>query len=259
MNSGMDREKNLKTALRLCRDGAESGAQFLLLPEMFHYLVQQSASSLSGESIDGDTINNLRNLARELKVWILGGSLCERTNSGSKPYNSSTLIDADGQIQSIYRKIHLFDFDLGDKSIRESDMYRAGETPVIGDVNGVKVGMAICYDLRFPELFRHYASNGAKIMTLPSSFTKLTGEAHWEVLVRARAIENQCFFLAPNQVGIGTEGVPTYGNSLVVDPWGNVLARGSGEREQIVSAELDFTFLEDKRKALPALKHRKLP
>jgi len=155
--------------------------------------------------------------------------------------------------------MHLFDITIGDRSAAESSHYTAGTDAVCGEAAGMKVGLTICYDIRFPELYRRLADFGVDLVFIPSSFTALTGEAHWEILVRARAIENQCFVVAPGQAGIGTGGIATYGNSMIVDPWGRVLARAPQEGEHIISAELDPGELTDVRKLLPVLHNRKLP
>jgi len=196
-------------------------------------------------------------LARGKNAWVLAGSLLER--DGQRVYNTSVLFDRQGAIRASYRKIHLFEARLEDgRLIREADAYDPGSQPVAASIDGWKAGLAMCYDLRFPELFRLYAAEGAQILFVPSNFTQRTGRDHWEILVRARAIENQAFVVAPDQCGTNpVTGVPSHGHSLVVGPWGEVLAE-AGDQETVITARLDVDELRKIRNRVPALTHRVL-
>lgn len=256
LDSGADKEKNLEVAVALANEAAKKKAKFILLPEVFNYRGPDAV--FHQESIPGISTFPFIDIAEKAKVWILAGSIYEKISGEKKVYNSSVLIGDDGEIKEVYRKIHLFDVTVAGQKTFESHLFNAGRHPVLSEAAGVKLGMTICYDLRFPELFRRYSKAGAKMIAVPSSFTHVTGEAHWEVLLRARAIENQSFILAPNQCGVGNRGIKTYGHSMIVDPWGEVLARASGNRVEIVYADLDFSKLSQIRETFPALTHRVL-
>jgi predicted amidohydrolase len=258
MDSGEDVAANVATAERLTREAARAGARFIALPEMYHFRSTGRPASLPGEAIPGPSTRGLQAIAAEYRAAILAGSVCEAIAGNFKVHNTSVLIGPDGAVAATYRKIHLFDVEVDGVAIRESDWYVPGEAVVAAEVLGRTVGLSICYDLRFPELYRRHADRRAEILTVPASFTATSGAAHWESLLRARAIENQAFVLAPGQTGPGSGGVMTHGNSLVVDPWGVVLARGSAGRTEIVTATLDFARLAEVRRKLPALVHRRL-
>ncbi len=257
--SGPDKQQNIRHAVDLVKKAADNGATLIALPETFDYRGDMSALDNIAEPLPGTALEPLMRLAAEREVWILAGSVHEQDTTASMPYNTSVLIDPRGGIAAAYRKMHLFDATIGDKSVAESSYYTAGTDIVCAEAAGMEVGLTICYDIRFPELYRRLADFGVDLVFIPSSFTAPTGEAHWEILVRARAIENQCFVVAPGQAGIGAGGIPTYGNSMIVDPWGRVLARAPQEGEHIISAELDLDELAAVRKQLPALHNRKLP
>jgi predicted amidohydrolase len=196
-------------------------------------------------------------LAAHRRVYVLAGSVAESVPGSKKTYNTSCLIDPQGRIQAAYRKMHLFDVDLPGKKIRESDRCLRGKKPVVGRIGGaggMRCGLSICYDLRFPELYREYALLGAQILFVPSNFTRQTGQDHWEPLLRARAIENQCFVLAPGQSGVGSQGVLSHGTSMILDPWGRVLAKAPGSGETILFARLQPTQLTLIRRRLPVLR-----
>lgn len=258
MNSTSDISANVAQATALCECAIQQGAQFIVLPEVFNVRSVHVDISVQAESLEGPSLAPFKTLAREHRVSILAGSITESIPGSAKWYNTAAFIGTDGAIQTVYRKMHLFDCDLGDKKIMESSVFEAGREPAMAFLAGIKIGLSICYDVRFPELYRHYSQQGARILCVPASFTAPTGEAHWEVLLRARAIENLCYVLAPNQAGIGSSGVPTYGNSLVIDPWGNVLARGSFDQPEVLCAELDFDAQDAVRTKLPALGHRRV-
>lgn len=256
MTSGSNKEKNLQQAERLITKAAKSGTKFIVLPEVFNFRGNFNGAAKQAESIPGYSTHFIASLAKKYKIWILIGSLMEK--SKSKPFNTSVLINPQGKIITKYRKMHLFDIKLKGKEILESKRNQAGKSPKLAKVGGAKVGLSICYDLRFPELYRQYSKSGAEIIFIPSSFTKPTGEAHWHTLIKARAIENLCYVIAPNQAGVGSAGIKTFGHSLIVDPWGKILAEGPANGEAVVFADIDLDYLEKVRKNLPALEHRKM-
>ena len=263
MTSSKDKQKNLKQAEKLIKVAIKKGTQFIALPEVFNFRGNLNEAAKQAENIPGYSTNFISNLAKKYKVWILIGSMMETVVAGFKPafikpFNTSVLINPQGKIVAKYRKIHLFDIKLKGKEILESSRNQAGKNPKITKINNIKIGMSICYDLRFPELYRLYSKAGAEIICIPSSFTKPTGEAHWHTLIRARAIENQAYVIAPNQAGIGSGGIKTFGYSLIVDPWGKILAEGPPNGEAVIFAEIDLDYLKQIRKNLPALEHRKL-
>ncbi len=258
LSSGADKVANIARAVELTKQAIAHKARLIVLPETFDYRGDRADPGPASEEIPGESLLPLIELARQHGLWIVAGSFHEKYAGFAKPYNTSVLIDNRGRITAKYRKIHLFDTSIGGKSISESSCYTPGKKGVVSSIDGIKVGLSICYDVRFPELYREYSANGAELLTIPSSFTTPTGEAHWEVLVRARAIENQCFVVAPNQSGIGSGSIATYGNSMIVDPWGRVLARASNQAEEVVCADLNFDELRQVRQTLPALQHRKL-
>src|SRR3989338_5763274 len=264
MKSSRDKEENLKQAKYLIEKAVKQSTDFIALPEVFNYRGNLKEAAAQAEFIPGYSTNFISRLAKKYKVWILIGSLMEhyrRSGPGtrpSKPYNTSVLINPLGKIIAKYRKMHLFDIKLKGKEILESKRNQAGNKPSLVNVESIKMGLSICYDLRFPELYRKYSSAGAEIICIPSSFTKPTGEAHWHTLIRARAIENLSYVIAPNQAGTGSGGIKTYGHSLIVDPWGKILAEGSANKEEVIYAEIDLEYLKYIRKNLPALEHRKL-
>jgi len=255
--SGPDKQANVARAVDLIRKAVRTGASLIALPETFDYRGDATDLRAVAEPLPGSALAPLMDVAREHSVWLLAGSVHEADAAGGRPYNTSVLIGKDGAIAARYRKVHLFDIVLGDRSVTESAKYQAGTDIACADVDGVKVGLSICYDLRFPELYRALADAGADVVCIPSSFTAPTGEAHWEVLLRARAIENQCFVIAPGQAGMGAGGIRTYGNSMIIDPWGRILARASAANEEIISAVLDFREMDAVRQRLPALHNRK--
>ena len=259
MISGSDKEKNLVQAKKLIIIAIKKKAKFIVLPEVFNYRGKLSEAMKVAEHVPGYSTNFISQLAKKYKVWILIGSLLEVVGTGRDlPFNTSVLINPRGKIISKYRKIHLFDIKLKGKEILESSRNQAGKIPKLAKVENIKIGLSICYDLRFPELYRYYSKCGAEIICIPSSFTKPTGEAHWHTLIKARAIENFAYVIAPNQAGTGSGGVKTYGHSLIVDPWGKVLAEGSADKKEVIFAEIALDYLNKIRKNLPALEHRRL-
>ncbi|MFH1360180.1 MAG: carbon-nitrogen hydrolase family protein [Candidatus Omnitrophota bacterium] len=253
MGAGPQKLKNIQRACALIRQAIQKKAEFILLPEMFPFRGQPKDAWTNAEHIPGSSIKPLMELARAHRVFILAGSVGERIKGTKKIYSTSVLINPKGKIVAKYRKIHLFDARLGKKVIQELRVLKAGKTPVLGCVENFKVGLSICYDLRFPVLYKEYAQKGADILCAPSCFTKKTGQAHWEVLCRARAIENLCYVLAPDQIGKDARGVASFGNSMIVDPWGEVLQKASLNKNEIIYADLTKTNLTQARKRLPAI------
>jgi deaminated glutathione amidase len=257
LDSTADRGRNLRETERLVRAAAEDGATLIVLPERFDLRGDENDYARGAEPLDGPTVERMRSLARELGLDLVAGSLSERREGHQKLSNTSLHIAPDGEIHAAYRKIHLFDVTVGETEYRESDSDEPGDAAVVSEAaDGTKLGLTVCYDVRFPELYRILALQGALVITVPSNFTRITGEAHWEVLLRARAIENQVFVVAPGQSGEYPPGMPAYGNSLIVDPWGEVLARAPRDGECFVAADLDFDRLAEVRDRLPSLANR---
>jgi predicted amidohydrolase len=255
LNSNGDKQRNLAAAERLVRAAAADGAEFVALPEKWNLLAGGEELVAGAEPLDGPSLTAARDWARDLGVHLLAGSISERGAEGEKASNTSVLIDPEGEDVAVYRKIHMFDVDAGGVSYRESDHERPGTEPVAAPLGDPTLGMTVCYDLRFPELFRILALRGARIIAVPSAFTLATGRDHWEVLLRARAIEDQVFVVAPNQVGEAPPHYSSFGHSLIVDPWGVVLAAAPGG-EGFVAAELDFAEQDRVRESLPSLANR---
>jgi len=255
LNSTNDKARNLAAAERLVRAAAADRAELVALPEKWNLLAAGAELVAGAEALDGPSLTAARGWARAAGIHLLAGSIAERAPEG-KAFNTSVLIGPDGEDLATYRKIHMFDVDVGGVSYRESEHEEPGEEIVTAPLGDVAVGLSVCYDLRFPELFRILAVRGARLLTIPSAFTRATGRDHWEVLLRARAIENQVFVLAPNQVGEAPPHFDSNGRSMIVDPWGVVLATAADE-ECFVSAELDLSAQERVRRSLPSLANRR--
>ena len=257
LNSNNDKDRNIEVAARLVAEAARDGAELVVLPEKWNLLGAPDVLRAGAEELDGGrSLQAARGWARELGIDLVAGSITERAEGEEKLFNTSALIDAHGEIAAVYRKIHMFDVDVGGTSYRESDAEQPGEEIVTATVSGVELGLTVCYDLRFPELYRILAVRGARVITVPSAFTLVTGRDHWDVLLRARAIENQAFVVAPDQVGDAAPNYSSYGRSAIVDPWGIVLARAP-DRECFIAAELDFSEQERIRESLPSLANRR--
>jgi predicted amidohydrolase len=256
LNSTTDKERNTATAERLVRAAATDGAELVALPEKWNLLGPAEDLRAGAEPLDGASLTTVAGWARAHGIRILAGSIAERAEEEERLFNTSVLIDSDGEIAAIYRKIHMFDVDVGGIVYRESEAEQAGREIVSVDAGPIRVGLTVCYDLRFPELFRILAVGGARLITVPSAFTLATGRDHWEVLLRARAIENQVFVLAPNQFGEVHPHYSSYGRSMIVDPWGLVLAQAPDE-ECFVAADLDLAGQEEVRERLPSLANRR--
>ena len=255
VDAGRDVQANLtRTKQLLSKVGS---TDVIALPEVFAIRGSDEDYRSNATPLTGPLMNFLASIAHRHNAWVLAGSLMEHHASGI--YNTSVLLNRRGEIAASYRKIHLFEAELeSGQVVRESDLWQPGTEPVMTDLEGWNCGMAICYDLRFPELFRHYSSKGAQLFFLPSNFTQRTGKDHWEILLRARAIENQCFVIAPNQCGTNPHtGIASYGNSMIIGPWGDILARFD-DQEQAETISLDIHALNTIRRTIPALTHRKL-
>ena len=256
LNSNGEKDRNLATAERLVRAAAADGAELVVLPEKWNLLAEGEELLAGAESLDGPSLSAARSWARELGVHLLAGSVCE-TGQAGRAFNTSVLIGPEGgEDLGVYRKIHMFDVDVGGVSYRESEHEEPGEEIVLATVGDLSVGLSVCYDLRFPELYRILALRGARAITVPSAFTAVTGRDHWEVLLRARAIEDQVFVLAPNQVGEAPPHFSSYGRSAIVDPWGVVLATAA-DGEGFAAADLDLGAQERVRERLPSLANRR--
>ncbi len=257
LTSTQERDANLERADKLIRQACSAGAELVVLPEMFNSLGPAEVRLKAAEPLDGPTGTWAAGLSRELGIHLLAGSLLERISDETRHFNTSCLFDPEGHRVAIYRKIHLFDCDFPGAAFHESETARPGEAPTLARLGqGPGLGLSICYDLRFPELFRILALQGADLVALPAAFTERTGRDHWEVLVRARAIENQVFMLAAGQVGASTKSLRWYGRSMVVDPWGVVLAQAP-DRECFVMAELDLEAQRRLRQSMPVLANRR--
>ncbi len=256
MRSGRDPATNLDMATRLIGEAKAAGADYVLTPEMTNVmeLSRERLFATIAEEDDDTTLAALRGLARKLSIHVHIGSLALRV-SPDKAANRSLLIDPKGDIVARYDKIHMFDVDLsGGESYRESRNFRPGDLAVVADLPWARFGLTICYDLRFPALYRALAEAGATVLTIPAAFTRQTGEAHWHVLIRARAIETGSFVLAAAQGGLHENGRETFGHSLAVDPWGRVIAEGGGE-PGVVMAEIDLSAVAAARARVPSLEH----
>jgi deaminated glutathione amidase len=258
LNSNADKARNLAAAEALVRAAAADGAELVALPEKWNLLAPGEELVAGAEPLDGPSLTAARGWARTLGIHLLAGSISERAADAAeeKPFNASVLIGPDGGALAVYRKIHMFDVDAGGVSYRESAHEQPGADIVTAPVGGIEVGLTICYDLRFPELHRILAARGARLLTIPAAFTTATGRDHWEVLLRARAIENAVFVLAPGQVGKAPPHFDSFGRSAIVDPWGVVLATAPDE-ECFVAADLDLAAQDKVRASLPALANRR--
>jgi predicted amidohydrolase len=258
MSSGPDKRANLEKAQSFVREAARRQASLVVLPEVWNWRGKRGEEPDHAESIPGPTSERLSELARELRIFLQAVSMTERIDGERRCYNTALLFAPDGAIVARYRKIHLFDVEIpGQVSARESEGRKPGTETVVARTALGAIGLSVCYDLRFPELYRKLVRAGAEVLCIPSAFTFPTGTAHWEPLVRARAIENQCYVIAPDQYGASPNGYRDYGGSMIVDPWGTVLARAP-EAEAVITAELDLDHLAKVRRELPSLTHVRL-
>jgi deaminated glutathione amidase len=261
LNTTPDIAENLAKARKLVIRAAERGAELVALPEHFAYLGPEDENPPSAQPLNGPLVTEFAALAQKLGIYLLMGSFPEMAESGAPPYNTSVLLGKDGAVLAAYRKLHLFDVDLpGGPTYQESRFIQPGREVVAVPLPGTPftAGLAICYDVRFPELFRALTAKGADLIFLPAAFTRHTGRDHWEVLIRARAIENQAYVAAPAQWGRHSKGRRSYGRALIVDPWGTVLAQAP-DAEGLILAELDHQRLTRLRREMPCWQHRRLP
>ncbi len=260
MNSTDDLAGNLVQARELVASAVAQGAELVALPENFAYLRNEGTPFPCAQGLDGEIVTVVGELARAHGVWLLGGTFPESRVADARVNNTSVLVSPSGEVQAVYRKIHLFDVDLrssGGGCFTESETVAPGKDVVVARTPFGSLGLSICYDLRFPELYRAMSAQGARWIAVPSAFTAETGKDHWEVLLRARAIENQAFVLAPAQCGRHSETRASYGRSLIADPWGRVIAQ-AGDRPTAIVAECDLGEQDRVRAAVPSLLHRRL-
>jgi predicted amidohydrolase len=260
LSSQDDLAFNLDRARHWIAQAAADGAQLVALPENFAFMGEDAKKRELAERLDGafpgPIFTTLAECAAKYGVWVLGGGMPEQSNDPARPHNTCVLVDSRGTLAATYRKVHLFDVSLSDGTAhRESLATSPGSEAVTAEVLGVGLGLSICYDVRFPELYRRLVRQGVRVIAIPAAFTVTTGKDHWHVLLRARAIENQVYVLAPAQHGKHPRGRQTYGKSLIVDPWGEVIAQCS-EGEGMATARLDFAYQDRVRTALPSLLHR---
>jgi predicted amidohydrolase len=257
LSSTPDRDRNLEAADRLTRAAAGQGAELVVLPEKWPVLGTPEQTAAGAEPLDGAALAWARGAARDLGIDLVAGSIAERVADADRGANTSVHVGPDGEDRAVYRKIHMFDVEVGGRTYRESEHEAPGDEIVLSELaNGEGLGLTICYDLRFPELYRILAVRGATVVAVPAAFTETTTRDHWEVLLRARAIEDQCFVVAANQVGEPAPGIRTGGRSMIVDPWGLVLAQAP-DAETFVVADLDLDRLRAIRTKLPSLANRR--
>ena len=256
LRAGGSPDDNLAAAEAFVREAAATGADIVLLPERWEAFGSADEIRAAAEALDGPRLTAVAGWARELGVAIIAGSVAERVDGDERLRNTSVAFDRDGSQVAAYRKIHQFDVDLPNQRVRESDTDAPGTGGVIARIGELGVGLTICYDLRFPELYRAYAVAGATVLTVPAAFLERTGRDHWEVLLRARAIENQCFVVAANQFGSLPAGLTAYGRSMIVEPWGTVLVQAP-DGEGVIVAECDHERLARVRAHVPSLAHRR--
>jgi len=270
LNSTEDKDRNLATAERLTHAAAADGADLVVLPEKFNVLGTHEHYEAGAEALDGPTIGWARDLARELGIDLVAGSIVERREGRDRLGNTSVHVGPEGDLRGVYRKIHMFDVTVDGKEYRESTSQEAGGEVVTSEAEGARLGLTVCYDLRFPELYRILAIRGARILIVPAAFTRHTGQAHWDTLLRARAIENQAFVIAADQVGVHPPDNESFGGSQILDPWGDLLAHAPeyspaltpGARDALrpgecfVAADLDLGRQDEVRESLPSLANR---
>lgn len=258
MTSGADEGYNVERAFALLEDAIGRGATYVQLPEYFNYYGSTSRYGEVAELIPGPLTRRLGELALAHRVTIHVGSMLERSIDATTYFNTSVVIGEDGQVRATYRKVHLFDVEVtGEVSYRESRAIGAGHELVTVELGEFTLGLSICFDLRFPELYRTLALRGATVLAIPSAFNARTGRAHWEVLVRARAIENLCFVVAATQVGTTAQGLASYGHAMIVDPWGEVLASSDAEGEDVIVASIDLGEVARRRAQIATLDLRR--
>lgn len=259
ITSNDEMDKNLEKSFFYIDEAIKNNAKVICLPEVFTYIGKNKDKNQYYQKITGDLVLKLKETCKKNNVFIITGSFHESIDNSDKCYNTSLLISDQGEILKEYRKIHLFDAVFKNESYRESDSFEAGD---LDQLNIVKtpygnIGLSICYDLRFAEMYRELSKKGAEIIFVPSAFTMRTGREHWEILLRARAIENQVYIVAPNQFGFHDEKRESYGNTMIVDPWGKIISRAS-DKECVVYGDIDLNYLINVRKSLPCLEHKRI-
>lgn len=261
LSSQDDVTRNLARVQALALEARDRGAELVALPENFAFFGEEATKRAIAEDLggSGEIMSTLRSTAIALGVWLVAGGMPEKSGNFERPYNTSVLVAPTGDVVASYRKIHLFDVDVpGAGPLTESTATRAGTEPCLTEARGVPLGMTVCYDVRFPELFAMLAMGGARVITVPAAFTLMTGKDHWHTLLKARAIENEVFVVAPAQAGKHPKNRQTYGKSVIVDPWGDVLAQVGGSGEGVAVAKLDFEYQDEVRRSLPCLSHKTL-
>ncbi|MGH7285471.1 MAG: carbon-nitrogen hydrolase family protein [Polyangiaceae bacterium] len=261
LSSQDDVTKNMERVRDLSLVARDQGAEMIALPENFAFMGEEEKKREIAEEISGsgEIMTTLKSTAIALGTWIVAGGMPEKSGDRERPFNTSVLVSPAGDVVATYRKIHLFDVDVpGAGPLTESAATTAGGDPSVTEVRGVMLGMTVCYDVRFPELFTKLALAGARVITVPAAFTLMTGKDHWHVLLRARAIENEVFVVAAAQAGKHPKNRHTYGKSVIVDPWGDVIAQVGGSGEGVAVARLDFAYQDEVRRALPCLTHKKI-
>ncbi|HEX2287143.1 MAG TPA: carbon-nitrogen hydrolase family protein [Gaiellaceae bacterium] len=256
LTSRSDKAANLEKAEALVARAAATGADVVVLPEKWNAIGDREALHAAAETLEsGESVEAMARWAQTHGITLVGGSITERREGREKLSNTSIVFDSTGLIAGVYRKIHMFDVEVGGRIYRESDAEEPGDEPVLVDVEGWPTGLTVCYDVRFPELYRILALQGAELVTVPAHFTLFTGKDHWELLLRARAVENQYYVAAAAQIGETQPGRLSYGRSLIADPWGIVVALAPDE-ETVIAAQLDRRRLEEVRSKLPSLASR---
>ncbi len=260
LTSTAEVDENLSSVRAWVETAVHEGAEWVALPENFAYMRREGETVEAAQDLDGPIVRFVCDLARTHGIWILGGSFAERIPGEDRVYNTSFLVRPDGGLAAVYRKIHLFDVDLGTQGggrFRESSTYCPGDEVVVADTPFGGVGLSICYDLRFPELYRSQSARSADFLCVPSAFANATGRDHWEILLRARAIENQAFVVAPAQWGAHSPNRSSYGRAMIVDPWGVIRAQ-VGDEIGLGVADCDLERMAAIRQSVPALQHRRL-
>jgi predicted amidohydrolase len=258
LSSGVDSANNVKDAIALVNGAADRGATHIQLPEYFNYLGPAKGFGDVAESIPGPITAQMSDVASSRKVTLHIGSLLEISPTPGKFFNTSVVINSTGHIVATYRKIHLFDVDIpGAVAQRESDFITPGRDLVMVNVDGVRLGLSVCFDIRFPEMYRELARSGADVLAIPAAFNAVTGRAHWEILIRSRAIENHAFVVAAAQVGTTDEGIATFGHSLIIDPWGEILAESTSGGPDVITAVLDLHEVTKRRQQIAVMDYRR--
>jgi deaminated glutathione amidase len=256
LSSGTVKADNLEKAERLVARAAATGADIVLLPEKWNAIGSPETLRANAEPLEGgETVEAMSGWARQHGITLVGGSITEIREGREKLSNTCPVFDPAGDLVAVYRKIHMFDVQVGGHVYRESEAEEPGAETLVCDAEGWRLGLSVCYDLRFPELYRILALEGAELITVPAAFTLYTGKDHWELLLRARAVENQCYVAAANEWGVHEGGKASYGRSAIVDPWGVVVAQAADE-DTVITAELDRAHMERIRRDLPALANR---